>query len=76
MPPKGISIDELPRLEGQELGISEWHRVTQEAINAFARATHDSYWIHTDPERARKESPFGTTVAHGFFTLSLCAHFI
>lgn len=76
MPPKGISIGELPRLEGQELGISEWHRVTQEEINAFAHATHDTYWIHTDPERARKESPFGTTVAHGFFTLSLCVYFI
>ncbi len=76
MPPQVVSVDELSRLQGQELGITNWHRVTQEEVNAFAQATHDTYWIHTDPERAKKESPFGTTVAHGFFTLSLCAYFI
>ena len=76
MPPQIVSVGELSRLEGQELGRSDWHRVTQDEVNAFAQATHDTYWIHTDPERARKESPFGTTIAHGFYTLSLCAHFI
>jgi len=76
MPPQVISVQEVSQLEGQEVGITTWHRVTQEEVNAFAHATHDTYWIHTDPERARKESPFGTAVAHGFFTLSLCSFFI
>ncbi len=76
MPPQVISVQEVSRLEGQEVGITTWHRVTQDDVNAFAHATHDTYWIHTDPERAREESPFGTTVAHGFFTLSLCSYFI
>jgi acyl dehydratase len=76
MPPQVISVQEVSRLEGQEVGITTWHRVTQEEVDAFAHATHDTYWIHTDPERARKESPFGTTVAHGFFTLSLTAYFL
>ena len=76
MPPKVIPVSEISQFEGQELGITNWHRVTQDEVNAFAHATHDTYWIHTDPERATKESPFGTTVAHGFFTLSLCAYFI
>ena len=74
MPPRMIPLDQLSQLEGQELGSSSWHRVTQEEVTQFAQATHDTYWIHTDPERARKESPFGTTIAHGFFTLSFCAH--
>jgi len=69
-----IPVDQLSQLEGRELGSSGWHRVTQDEVNQFAQATHDTYWIHTDPERARKESPFKTTIAHGFYTLSLCAH--
>jgi acyl dehydratase len=63
--------DELRSLVGQELGISSWVEITQERINAFAEGTGDFQWIHTDPERAAKESPFGTTVAHGYLTLSL-----
>ena len=65
-------LEELRTLVGQELGKSNWFEVTQERVNHFAEATGDHQWIHTDPERAAKESPFGTTVAHGFFTLSLC----
>src|SRR3990170_1865335 len=76
MSPLVIPVGELARFEGEELGRSNWHLVTQEDINAFAQVTHDTYWIHTDPERARKESPWGTTVAHGLYTLSLAAHFL
>jgi acyl dehydratase len=55
----------------QEVGSSDWLMVDQERINKFAEATDDHQWIHTDPERAAKESPFGGTIAHGFLTLSL-----
>ena len=65
------SIQELQAFKGMEAGPSEWHRVTQEEVNLFADATGDHQWIHIDPERARRESPFGGPVAHGFFTLSL-----
>jgi acyl dehydratase len=64
------STDELAALVGTHLGYSEYHRVTQEAINLFADATGDHQWIHVDPERAAA-GPFGTTIAHGYFTLSL-----
>lgn len=56
---------------GQELGVSDWHLVDQEQISAFAASTCDDYWIHTDPERAAAETPFGSTIAHGLLTLSL-----
>jgi len=56
---------------GKELGVSEWHIITQEQINKFADATLDHQWIHTDPEKAKTESPFKTTIAHGYLTLSL-----
>lgn len=56
---------------GTELGVSAWHTVTQAAVDAFAEITGDRYWIHTDPERAARESPFGGTIAHGYYTLSL-----
>lgn len=58
---------------GQEIGVSGWQEVSQEMINGFADATLDNQWIHVDVERARKESPFGGTVAHGYLTLSLIA---
>lgn len=58
---------------GQEVGTSSWIEVDQERINTFAHCTMDPQWIHVDPERARAESPFGATVAHGFLTLSLLA---
>ena len=56
---------------GNELGVSDWHSITQEQINKFADATLDHQWIHTDPEKAATESPFKTTIAHGYLTLSL-----
>jgi acyl dehydratase len=56
---------------GHEIGVSSWHKITQEQINKFADATLDHQWIHTDPERARTESPFQATIAHGYLTLSL-----
>jgi acyl dehydratase len=64
-------IEGLKELIGQEVGPSEWRTVTQEDIDAFAELSGDDQWIHVDVERAKKESPFGTTVAHGNLTLSL-----
>jgi len=64
----------LARLQPQfetEIAVGDWLTIDQARINAFAAATGDSQWIHVDPERARRESPYGTTVAHGFLTLSL-----
>jgi acyl dehydratase len=60
---------------GKELGISDWHTITQEQINEFARATIDHQWIHTDPERAKNDGPFGGTIAHGYLTVSLLPYF-
>jgi acyl dehydratase len=65
------SITGLQPLVGQEVALSDWFPVTQERINQFAEATEDRQWIHTDPERAARESPFKQTIAHGFLTLSL-----
>ncbi|KAF1066115.1 MaoC family dehydratase [Variovorax sp.] len=65
------SIAELKAFEGKEAGPSAWHEVTQAQVQLFADATGDHQWIHLDPERARRESPFGGPVAHGFLTLSL-----
>ncbi|GAB2782676.1 3-hydroxyacyl-thioester dehydratase HtdZ [Rhabdobacter roseus] len=56
---------------GQEIGVSPWVTISQEQINAFAQATGDHQWIHVDPEKAARYSPFKTTIAHGFLTLSL-----
>jgi acyl dehydratase len=67
-------LDELKSRVGQELGVSDWLEVTQEAIDAFAEATGDHQWIHVDPERA-KETAFGGTIAHGLYTLSLGPRF-
>ena len=69
-----IAIPDLARLRalaGQEVGTSDWVVVSQERINAFADATGDHQWIHVDQERAAADSPYGTTIAHGFLTLSL-----
>ena len=65
------TIAELPSLKGTELGTSDWYEVTQESINLFADATGDHQWIHIDVERAKRESPFGGPIAHGYLTLSL-----
>ncbi|MFN8524479.1 MAG: MaoC family dehydratase [Chloroflexota bacterium] len=64
------SVAQLKALEGQETGVSSWLEITQERINAFADATGDHQYIHVDPARAAN-TPFGTTIAHGYLTLSL-----
>jgi acyl dehydratase len=64
-------IDDLRSLMGQEVGPTEWREVTQDDIDTFARLSGDDQWIHVDVERAKTESPFGTTVAHGNLTLSM-----
>ena len=63
-------LTELAAAAGEHLGYSDWHEITQEQIDLFADATGDHQWIHTDPVAA-KDGPFGTTIAHGFLTLSL-----
>lgn len=65
------SFAELEALVGQELGVSDWHEIKQDQINLFADATLDHQWIHVDVEKAKKESTFGNTIAHGYLTLSL-----
>ena len=65
------SVADLERMRGQRVGESAWRTVTQALVDEFARVSGDHQWIHVDPERARRESPFGTTIAHGFLTLSL-----
>jgi acyl dehydratase len=64
-------LEDLRRQIGREVAVSDWLPVTQERIDVFAEATDDRQWIHVDPARAKAESPFGGTVAHGFLTLSL-----
>ncbi len=65
------SFEEFEALVGKELGVSEYLTITQKQINEFADATLDHQWIHTDPERAKVESPFKSTIAHGYLTLSV-----
>ena len=67
-------IDDLKSKVGEEIGVSDWREVTQDDIDKFAEVTGDDQWIHVDPERA-KDTPFGGTIAHGFFTLSLAPRF-
>jgi acyl dehydratase len=64
-------LDELRALTGQEVGVSDWLPVTQKMIDQFAELTGDPQWIHVDVERAKRETPFGSTIAHGFLTVSL-----
>jgi acyl dehydratase len=66
-----VGIDGLKELIGKTIGPGEWRTVTQEDIDTFADLTGDHQWIHTDVERAKQESPFGTTIAHGNLTLSM-----
>lgn len=68
------SFLELEALVGQELGISDWHKFTQEQINLFGDATIDHQWIHVDEEKCKNESPFGAPIAHGYLTLSILPH--
>ncbi|GMQ25266.1 MaoC family dehydratase [Algoriphagus sp. oki45] len=65
------SFEDFERYNGQELGASDYFRITQDQIQLFADATHDHQWIHCDPERAKKEGAFGNTIAHGYLTLSI-----
>ncbi len=69
----GYSLDTLTQFVGQEIGVSEWVTVDQERIHRFADSTGDHQWIHVDVERAKRESPFKKTIAHGFLSLSLLA---
>ena len=66
-----IALAALPALVGSDVGVSDWFEVGQDRIATFAEATDDRQWIHLDPERCKRESPFGQPVAHGFLTLSL-----
>src|SRR6266850_1272181 len=70
------SIVQLADYVGREVAVSDWLEVTQERINQFAEATEDRQWIHVDPERAARESPFKETIAHGFLTLSLLSELL
>ena len=75
MPPLVIeNLQALKSYVGKEIGVSDWFRLSQDRIAKFAEATEDRQWIHVDLERARRESPYGATVAHGFLTLSLISH--
>ena len=63
-------MDELARWVGREVATSDWLEITQERIDRFAEAGGDHQWIHVDPARAARESPFGRTIAHGFLTVA------
>ncbi|MCY4207466.1 MAG: MaoC family dehydratase [Roseovarius sp.] len=69
------ALQELESKIGQEIGVSNWIEIRQELIDSFADVTRDHQWIHLDPEKAAKETPYGGTIAHGFLTLSLCSRF-
>lgn len=73
---KIASLAELKQLEGTALPPSSWITITQEMVNSFADATRDFQWIHVDPERAKRESPFKTAIAHGFMSVSLLSAMI
>ncbi len=70
------TLEDLKQFAGREIAVTDWFEVTQERINQFADATGDHQWIHTDAERAQRESPYGCTIAHGFLTLSLLPRFL
>jgi acyl dehydratase len=75
MPPLVVETPRsLSDFVGREIAVTDWFTVTQERIRQFAEVTEDRQWIHVDRERAQKESPYGTTIAHGFLTLSLMSH--
>ena len=77
MPPLAVRDPQsLKELVGREIGVTGWFRVTQERIEQFAEATEDRQWIHLDQARTRTESPYGTTIAHGFLTLSLISYLV
>ena len=67
------SVDELNNLLGKEIGLTEWYTMDQDKINIFADTTEDRQWIHIDEEKCNNESPYKTTIAHGFLMLSMCS---
>ena len=71
-----MNLAELAGLSGREVAVTDWLEITQQRINQFADATDDHQWIHIDPQRAQRESPYGATIAHGFLTLSLLPRFL
>jgi acyl dehydratase len=71
-----MTLEELRGLTGREIAVTDWLEITQERIDKFADATEDHQWIHIDGERAKRESPYGATIAHGFLTLSLISKFL
>ena len=71
MPARAVTLEELARLTGQEIGVTDWLVIDQSRIDAFAEATGDHQWIHVDRERAKTQSKYGRTIAHGFLSLSL-----
>ena len=77
MPPlKFKNLQALKEMTGCEIGVTEWFQITQERVHHFAEATEDRQWIHINRERASQESPYGSTIAHGFLTLSLIGYFV
>ncbi len=76
MPLEVATLQSLRDLVGREIAVTEWFPVTHERIEKFAEVTDDRQWIHVDRERAERESPYGTTIAHGFLTLSLLSRFM
>jgi acyl dehydratase len=70
-PSRTLSVEDLEARVGQEIGLSDWHEITQDLIDRFAGVTGDDQFIHVDPARAAAETPFGGTIAHGFLSLSL-----
>jgi acyl dehydratase len=70
------SLDEVRAAVGRPLGVSDWLEITQDRVDQFAEATGDRQWIHVDPERARRESPYGGPIAHGFLTLAITNLFL
>lgn len=74
--PKPMSLEAAQSMVGEEMGVSAWRAVTQDMIDQFANATDDHQFIHTDPERAALETPYGGTIAHGFLTLSMLSAMI
>ena len=70
------TLRSLKGFVGREIATTDWFLVTQDRIRQFAEATEDRQWIHVDPERAERESPYGATIAHGFLTLSLLSYFM
>jgi len=77
MPPLIVQdLESLKDFVGREIATTDWLEITQDRIREFAEATEDRQWIHLDPARAQRESPYATTISHGFLTLSLLSHFL